>query len=59
MDKNIKVSSLKARNMDKEFIHGKMETDMKDSLLMIKEKVWENTTGMMEDFTKENGKQTE
>lgn len=45
--------------MGKEFIHGKMETDMKDSLLTIKEKVWENTTGMMEDSTRENGKQIE
>ena len=45
--------------MDKEFIHGKMETDMKDNSLTIKERVWENITGMMEDFTRENGKQTE
>lgn len=39
MGKNIKVSLSKVRNMDKEFIHGKMETGMKDSLLMIKDKV--------------------
>lgn len=39
MGKNIKVSLLKVRNTDRAFIHGKMETDMKDSLLMIKDKV--------------------
>lgn len=59
MGKNIKDNLLRVKNMVREFIRGKMETDMKGSSHMIKDKVQENITGVMEDFIKGNGKQTE
>lgn len=39
MGKNMKDNLLRVKNMEKEFILGKMETDMKGSFLMIKDKV--------------------
>lgn len=39
MGKNIKDNLLRVKNMVKEFIHGKMEIDMKVSSHMIKDKV--------------------
>lgn len=39
MGKNIKDNLLRVKNMEKEFILGKMETDMRGSSHMIKDKV--------------------
>lgn len=55
----MKGSLLKVKNMEKEFIYGKMEIDMKGNFLMIKDRVWESITGVMEDFIRVNGRQIE
>ena len=56
MGKNMKEGLLKVKNTVKVFTHGKMVTDMKDSLPLINVKDWESIIGVIVDFTKANGR---
>lgn len=58
MGKNTKEGSSRVKNMDKEFIHGKMVIDMKDSSHLISVKDWGSITGVMADFIRVSGKLT-
>lgn len=55
-DKNTRENSQRAKSTAKASTRGEMGTDMKGTSLMINAKVWENTTGTMEDFIKASGR---
>ena len=57
--RNMKVSFLRDKNMEREFTAGKMEIVTKDSSHMTKDKALVSTIGMMEVSTKANGRPTE
>jgi len=55
MVRNMKESFYRVINMERVFIHGKMEIDMRGTLCMIKDKDLVNIIGMMEVIIRENG----
>lgn len=56
MVKNTKESFYRVISMERVYIHGRMETDMKEILYMIRDKDWGNIIGMMEGIIRENGR---
>ncbi len=59
MVRNMKESFYRVINMERVFIHGKMETDMKETLCMIKDKDSVNIIGMKEVIIRGNGRHRE
>lgn len=59
MVRNMKESFYRVINMERVFIPGRMETDMRETLCMIKDKDSVNIIGMMEVIIRENGRHRE
>jgi hypothetical protein len=55
MEENTRVSGLKIKGTEKEFIHGQMGRSMKVSMLIMRDMVLENLLTKMEKYTLENG----
>jgi hypothetical protein len=57
MEKVMKEALLRDKSMEKEYILGKMETDILEIFSMIKDKDLVNISGKTEGFIKDNGVQ--
>lgn len=55
----MRVNSQKAKNMEKEYTNGQMETYMMETFNWIKDKDSVYITGQIRESTEDNGEQTE